>query len=450
MVIDRSGASAELHEVILTAGRPSADWSAEYVALTMLKLIRRSIGALAPLLACAFVAGCGGGGVDPPAVAFSNTACGAGTEAAYVATLGAAGARIYSQERHSTAVDAAIAAAQHYQPLISAVESGDVPAVHKAMLHLIYGHLHIVRMRVAAGGKLLGDIGGRHVLGPIHAALRDGSRTVGGFAISIQDDLGYTLLAHRFVGADVIMRDGTQTVWSTLRHPPATLPSSGSFSYFGRRYGIYNYEAYAYPGGPLRISLLFPLPALTALGAEPCGQVVVDTVGRVVQHAYREAAIGPGAKQIDRYVQTYAPLRAAVQQRSAADASAAVQHLLETGHVTHLRVTLNGGPLAEGGPPDMVAPVAGRFPGIPGRFTFATLSAGGFVSLARALTGYDILVRSADGRQLAGTLAPGPASPPAHGTVQYGGTTYGVYSFRASGFDGEPLRVYVMVDARHL
>jgi len=60
-----------------------------------------------------------------------------------------------------------------------------------------------VRLRVLAGGQLLSDVGGPFVLAPVSAPLAPARAHDRRFVLSIQDDLGYRLLAQRLAGSDV-------------------------------------------------------------------------------------------------------------------------------------------------------------------------------------------------------------------------------------------------------
>ena len=49
------------------------------------------------------------------------------------------------------------------------------------------------------------------MLAPVHGTLRSAGKLVGRFSFAIQDDAGYMKLAHRFTGAEVLMRIGSQS-----------------------------------------------------------------------------------------------------------------------------------------------------------------------------------------------------------------------------------------------
>jgi hypothetical protein len=142
--------------------------------------------------------------------------------------------------------------------LLRAVARRDRRATRAAIEALL--HQHIVRLRVSAGGRLLSDVGGPYVLAPVTAPLRLGSRTIGSFTLSIQDDEGYKRLANRLAGLDVLMYMGAKLVKSTVGPAPGQVPASGPLALHGKSYRAYTFRAEAFPAGPLRITVLIPLP----------------------------------------------------------------------------------------------------------------------------------------------------------------------------------------------
>ncbi len=144
-------------------------------------------------------------------------------------------------------------------PLLRAVAKRDPAATRAAIAALL--HQHIVRLRVSAhDGRLLSDVGGPYVLAPVTAPLRSRGRTIGSFVMSIQDDEGYKRLANRLAGLQVLMYMGGKLVKSTLGSSPGAIPASGRVSVRGNSYRAYTFTAQAFPSGPLRITVLIPMP----------------------------------------------------------------------------------------------------------------------------------------------------------------------------------------------
>jgi hypothetical protein len=167
--------------------------------------------------------------------------------------------RVYDGEREGSKADLILDYVEHSRAFRAAVLAGNAHATRAAIIGFFRSHLHVVRVRVMRAGKLLIDVGGPHVLAPIHGVIRDARGHVAAhFELAIQDDLGFTLLARAFTGAQTLMRAGTHQVLGTLSPGPASVPNRGRVTYRGTTYQAYSFDAEAFPSGPLRISLLYP------------------------------------------------------------------------------------------------------------------------------------------------------------------------------------------------
>jgi hypothetical protein len=170
---------------------------------------------------------------------------------------------------------------QHNQALLTAVAHGEPEATRLAIDNLL--NEHIVRLRVLNGtGKLLSDVGGPYVLAPVRASLRLNGRTIGSFVLSIQDDMGYRLLAERLAGLSVVMYRGSQVVMSSFSPSPTHVPTSGPFSYKGNTYRAFTFHAEAFPAGPLRITDLIPIPYAPVSSRHAAPAAVVTGAGSAV------------------------------------------------------------------------------------------------------------------------------------------------------------------------
>jgi hypothetical protein len=183
--------------------------------------------------------------------------CGATDQDTLVNTISLVARRIYEGEAGRRTLTQ-VHRVQQNQPLLRAVAQRNPAATRLAIEALL--HEHIVRLRVSAGGRLLADVGGPYVLAPVSAPLRLGGRTIGKLVLSIQDDEGYKRLAERLVGLDVVMYMGPLLVKSTLGPSPGAIPTSGSMHYRGGTFRAYTFIAEAFPSGPLRITVLIPIP----------------------------------------------------------------------------------------------------------------------------------------------------------------------------------------------
>ena len=186
----------------------------------------------------------------------STIACPGAAAQTHVETLGHVGENIYQEELHSPDVTATLRLMERSGAFQRAVAAASVTATRAAIEGFFKAHIHVVRVRVTIGQRLLIDDGGPFALAPVHGTLRSGGRVVGHFEMAIQDDAGYLKLARLFTGAEVLMRTGTRQVMGTLSPGPATVPDRGPVSYRGRSYQAYSFLGEAFPSGPLRISLL--------------------------------------------------------------------------------------------------------------------------------------------------------------------------------------------------
>jgi hypothetical protein len=182
--------------------------------------------------------------------------CVGSTAQARVETLGHVGERIYQEELKSKDVTTTLGDIESSAAFRRAVAAANPVATHAAIDGFFKAHLHVVRVRVMIGSRLLVDIGGPYVLAPVHGVLRSGGRVIADFTMAIQDDAGYLKLARLFTGAEVLMRTGGSQVKGTLSPGPATLPARGAVSYAGHTYEAYSFTGEAFPSGPLHISLL--------------------------------------------------------------------------------------------------------------------------------------------------------------------------------------------------
>ena len=81
-------------------------------------------------------------------------------------------------------------------------------------------------------------MGGPYVLAPVSAPLQPARPPDRQLVLSIQDDLGYLLLAERLVGLNVLMymHRGPETVNEQPRARPGMIPRAETFTYQGENY----------------------------------------------------------------------------------------------------------------------------------------------------------------------------------------------------------------------
>jgi hypothetical protein len=190
----------------------------------------------------------------PPASTCAPTPAETATDA-----IGETAKRIYRQEQSGAATRAVVRDFESSRPFQEAVASDDPIATRASIVKFFEGTLHVVRVRATLGEKLVADIGGPHVLAPIRGDVRDTQgRVVGHFLLSVQDDLGYLILAQRFAGAQAFLYKDRQLLLGSSSPAPLSIPKHGEMLFDGSRYHTYSFTVEAFPKGPLEVSLLIP------------------------------------------------------------------------------------------------------------------------------------------------------------------------------------------------
>jgi hypothetical protein len=173
--------------------------------------------------------------------------------------IGATAKRIYREEQSGAATRAVVRDFENSRPFQQAVASDNPTATRAAIVKFFEGTLHVVRVRATLGEKLVADVGGPHVLAPVRGDVRSArGRVVGHFLLSVQDDLGYAILAQRFAGAQTFLYEHRQLLLGSSSPPPPSIPKHGEILFDGIRYHTYSFTAEAFPKGPLEVSLLIP------------------------------------------------------------------------------------------------------------------------------------------------------------------------------------------------
>ncbi len=225
-----------------------------------------------------------GAGFSMPSVASDAASSPCGTASATtIASVDATVARsIYASEIHGNEVSADIAHITGSRALLSALASNNEAAVHAAVHTIVYTpHWHIVRLRVVKAGRVLADVGGPDVIAPVSGALRWRGRTVGTYAMSVQDDVGYVKLVSRFIGVPVDLYRSGSFLMGTLQPAPSTVSTGASVSVGGIAHQAYVFDARAFPSGTLRIALLVPRPTSAAAS---CPAVRLAAWGSIAMH----------------------------------------------------------------------------------------------------------------------------------------------------------------------
>jgi hypothetical protein len=237
------------------------------------------------LCASIALAACGASAANTGATTsrLAGPPCGGDTAATVAEAIGTVATRIYEEEAAGGPDKQQV---EGDRPLLSALAAGNRAAVKSAVTRLVFSGTHIVRLRIIQGGEVLADVGGPYVLAPVRGVLRFGGRAVGEYVLSVQDDVGYVKLATRFIGLPLIFMRGSARVplAGTLGSSPA-IPARGDVSFEGTGYQVFSVPAEAFPSGPLRISLLVPVPSPSA--AHSCAAVRVLELGRIAKRIWK-------------------------------------------------------------------------------------------------------------------------------------------------------------------
>jgi hypothetical protein len=231
--------------------------------------------------------------------ATSVAACGAATQASVVHDYRAMAAIIYEGELagHEVKQDARHVRAS--RALAAGLADGDAAAVLAATEAVVYHPVwHIVRLRVSSpSGSVVADVGGPYVLAPVRGLIRYHGKTVGRYAMSVQDDAGYAKLVARFSGLPIEIYARGQPVEGEdfpLGSVPESEPASGSrLTIAGLRYVTASSTVKAFPSGNDGVLLAVPLVS-SALAARSCVAVNALTYTSIAIHLARQVAL-PGA-----------------------------------------------------------------------------------------------------------------------------------------------------------
>lgn len=192
----------------------------------------------------------------------SPSLCGATPADTRLDTIGYVGRRLLTAESRSSAVQQTLRHVANDPAFRAATAADDPLAIRHAIIFDVFRDhsIHVVRVRVTRGRKLIYDLGGPYALQPASGTVRspDG-RTAATFSLAVQDDTGYIKLMHRFTGAAVQLVSPLGKVpGSTLEPGPDVIPDHGPVTYRGRRYLADSFDGTAFPRGVLRVSLLVP------------------------------------------------------------------------------------------------------------------------------------------------------------------------------------------------
>ncbi len=416
------------------------------------------------LAALAFGA-CGSSSHGSGTTGEGSAANGAGTDASLrahgctavsAATLGEVAKRIYRQAAAGRGVAEAVARVTRSPALSAAISSGDAAAARSALDGLLANQ--IARIQIVKAGHVFAGAGSGPAIAPVHGTIPNSDAR---FVLSVQAEDSYLNVAKQVTGAEIVLLGGhtsgatsPRRLAATLPGPlPANIPASGTLVNQNRSYAIFSLAGTVYPAGSLRIVLLVPHSAIRCAGSD--SQSHVATLGHVGELIYQEEAGSPYVRATLRHIEADPGFRRAVATRNLAATRAAIVGFFAAHiHVVRVRVNVSEPSGAQRffydlGGPYVLAPVHGTLRSggrVVGRFSFAIQDDAGYMKLASRFTGAEVLMRTG-GKQVQGTLSPGPASVPGRGPVSYRGHDYQAYSFTGEAFPSGPLRISLLVGA---
>jgi hypothetical protein len=221
--------------------------------------------------------------------------CGAQAAETLATAAGKVARRIYEGELSGAETQGDQHQVEGNAPLLSAVAGANSEAIKRAVTTLVCSHTHIVRLRITRGARVLADVGGPYILAPVGGSLRVHGRAIAHYLLSVQDDLGYIKLVTRFLAVPLVLRAGTRQVpiEGQLAPAPAGIPAHGPITYRGTSFQAFSFNARSFPAGPLRVSLLVPVPR--GLAAVSCGRIRSAELGRAAELISRRFRLGPAS-----------------------------------------------------------------------------------------------------------------------------------------------------------
>jgi hypothetical protein len=374
-----------------------------------------------------------------------------GCPALIARSFGEVASRIYEEAGHGDEVAQAVGRVKASPTLRSAIASGDSAGADAALRALLVNQ--IVRIQIDRRSRPFASAGSGAAVAPVRGSI---PHTDASFVLSTQAASAFASVTRQVTGAHVVLyRARGQRFAGTVSGPPlARVRRDGPLSYGRSKYETTSIAGTAYPSSSLRIALLVPAAGLSCPGS--AAQARVETLGHVGERIYQEELHSPYVLATLRHIEADKPFQQAVAARDTTALRAAIVELFAAHiHVVRVRayaVEPSGAErfLYDLGGPYVLAPVHGDVVDagkLVGHFSFAIQDDAGYLKLAHLFTGAEVLMRAGEGagRQVMGTLDPGPASVPDRGAVSYRGRSYEAYSFTGVTFPAGPLRISLLL-----
>jgi len=167
----------------------------------------------------------------------------------------------YNLEIHGGAAFAALHKVGRDPTLLRLLRSGNAGATRtyvRQRFSATWYHLHVSRMRILQGTRVVIETGVSFAVAPVQMTLRSGGRPVGTLQVSIQDAIGFARLLHRHHPIQVVVRG--QRAGHVVSSLPAAvqvrLPSAGTVSIAGQRYRVSSFREVAWDHERITVSVL--------------------------------------------------------------------------------------------------------------------------------------------------------------------------------------------------
>jgi hypothetical protein len=233
----------------------------------MLNLALTGRVAVAATLA-AVATGCAASNASPPAAIPAPqkvAATRAATRPASVTRIDAltnVARRRYAIESHGAAATAMLHRVAGDPVLLRTLRSGDLAGTRayvRRRFAATWYHMHVSRMRIMQGSRVVVDAGVPFVVAPSQTTLRGtGGHSLATLQVSIQDVIGFVRYMHRNYPVDVVVR-GSNAGHVRTSLPAAAyanLPSQGPVSIAGHRYSARSFHETALAGEPVTVWIL--------------------------------------------------------------------------------------------------------------------------------------------------------------------------------------------------
>lgn len=177
-----------------------------------------------------------------------------------------------------------------------------------------------------------------------------------------------------------------------------------------------------------------------------CAQVALHTLTAVLQRVYHEGLSSERTLVAERLIDSSAELRRAIETDSPSTARSAARALLQTGHMTNLRVTVGGHVLVSVGGAALTplhATIKNATGATIATYVYSVWSDSGFDSEANGVAEGLTSLRVGE-HSLPGSIYTPPGPLPKEGTLTRGGVEYAYTSFAGERYPSGPVDIYLL------